>query len=290
MILERIWAREGRLLPIEKLHAPTVSVLAIMTFSMVVVASAGLALASAASLVASGAEHRYVIEIPAAQSGELPAALAAARGAPGVRSAIAVPESEMRKTLERWLGNAASSRDLPIPVLVTLDLGPSADPGAIDASVKARVPGSRMMSEGSELSPLLQSLRALQWVAVSLVLLMAVAMAAAIILAARAALDTHRSTIEIMHGIGATDSQITRLFERKIAVDAIAGAAGGAAAAAMVLLIIGASGAALAGELTASAPIEPGDLIVLALIPAAAVVVAVAVAHWTLLRALRDTL
>ena len=49
------------------------------------------------------------------------------------------------------------------------------------------------------------------------------AAAAAVVLAARGALDTHRFTIEVMHGIGATDLQITHLFQRKIAVDALAG-------------------------------------------------------------------
>ena len=39
-------------------------------------------------------------------------------------------------------------------------------------------------------------------------LLIALASAAAIILAARGALDTHRATIDVMHGIGATDQQL----------------------------------------------------------------------------------
>ena len=37
-------------------------------------------------------------------------------------------------------------------------------------------------------------------------------------LAARGALDTNRSTIDVMHGIGATDDQIARLFQRRLAL------------------------------------------------------------------------
>ena len=100
MILDRIWTPgpEARLLPAGKLHGPTVSVMAIMTFAMIVVATAGLALANAAGLVASGAENRYVVEIPAASAAELPKALGAAKAISSVRSATAIPESEMRRT------------------------------------------------------------------------------------------------------------------------------------------------------------------------------------------------
>ena len=286
-----IWSRaQARLVPIEKLHAPTVAVMAIMTFAMMVVAVAGLALANSAGLVASGVENRYVIELPAAAKGEVGRAAAAVRTVPGVRDVTPVPESEMRQTLERWLGEAASSPDLPVPALVTLELAPGTDPAVIAARLRAAVPSARFIAETAELKPLLRSIQALQWLAVSLVLLMAAATAAAIVLAARGALDTHRPTIEIMHGIGATDAQLTRLFERKIGFDAIAGAAAGAAAAAAVLLFVGGTGAAFAGELTTSTPLGSGDLLLIALIPFTAVGLAVAVAHWTLLRALRATL
>ena len=69
MILDRLWpAPEARLLPIGKLHVPTVAVMAIMSFAMIVVAAAGLAMANAAGLVASGVENRYVVVLPAASN------------------------------------------------------------------------------------------------------------------------------------------------------------------------------------------------------------------------------
>jgi cell division transport system permease protein len=292
MILDRILtsAPEARLLPAEKLHGPTVAVMAIMTFAMMIVAAAGLALANAASLVAGGVENRYVIQLPSGLGGDLPSAVAAARSTPGVRDVTPVPESELRQTLERWLGEAASSRDLPVPALVTLELEAGADSAALEARVRSQVPGARLLAEASELEPLLRSIRSLQWLALSLVALMAAATAAAIVLAARGALDTHRSTIEIMHGIGATDGQLVRLFERKIAVDAIAGALGGAAAAAAVLLLVGGGAAAIAGELTTTGLLAPLDLFFLAMVPVSAVILAVVVARLTLLRALRATL
>jgi cell division transport system permease protein len=292
VILDRIWnsAPEARLLPVEKLHGPTVSVMAIMTFAMVLVGSAGLALANAAGMVSSGVENRYVVVVPAEATPDLSRAVDAVRSLSEVRSATPVPEAEMRRTLESWLGEGASSTALPVPALITLELAPGANPAAVGARVQAQIPQARLVSETAELRPLLRSIRALQWLALSLVALMAAATAAAIVLAARGALDTHRSTIEIMHGIGATDRQLVRLFERKIAVDAIAGAFGGAAAAAVVLLVIGGGATVIAGELAASAPLGPIDLLLLTLVPILAVILAVLVARGTLLGALRATL
>jgi cell division transport system permease protein len=289
--LDRIWASgpESRLLPAEKLHGPTVALMAIMTFAMILVAAAGLALANAASSVSSAAEARYVLELPSAAAGRLPQAIAAAKSVPGVRDVTPVPESEMRRTLERWLGAEASAPDLPVPALAMVDLDPSGNPAAVAAAVAKQVPEARMSAESAQLAPLLAPVRGLQWLALSLVALMAVATAAAIILAARGALDTHRGTVEIMHRIGATDSQVTRLFQRKIAVDSVVGALVGLAGAAAVLLLLGAGVAAAAGELSAS-PLQWADAAILALVPVAAVAIAVAVAHWTLLRALRATL
>ena len=77
------------------------------------------------------------------------------------------------------------------------------------------------------------------------------------VLAARGALDTHRFTIEVMHGIGATDVQVTHLFQRKIAIDALIGSLLGGVAAALVLLGL-AAGASFAGELHRRRHARPG--------------------------------
>jgi cell division transport system permease protein len=277
---------ERRLLPGGTLRGPTPYVIAIMTFAMMVVAAAGLALAGMAGVVADAAENRFVVQLADGGGGRLESAVAAARSAPGIVAVRPVPEEEMRRTLERWLGPAGLGEDLPVPALVHLDVAPGADVSAIARQVERRVPGARLVAEEATLGPLLSSLRALQWLALMLVLLMAAATSAAVVLAARGALDTHRSTIEIMHGIGATDEQIARLFQHKIARDALVGALVGGAVAAMVLLII-AGGAAIATDLAGQPPLGLGDLLLLGLMPLAAVALATVVARLAVLGALR---
>ena len=145
------------------------------------------------------------------------------------------------------------------------------------------------MRHRDSVGPLLHSLRLLQWVAFGLVLLLSGAASAAVVLAARGALDTHRFTIEVMHGIGATDLQVTHLFQRKILIEALIGSVAGAIAAVFVLVLL-ASGAALAGELTSGATLGPLDLLILALLPFALTLLATWVARTAVLRSLRKAL
>jgi cell division transport system permease protein len=279
---------ERRLLGAARFGGPTPWVIAIMTFSIMLIAASGLALASTAALVARSIESRYALEVPGGAASLAPL-VQAVRSTAGVSSVEAVPESEMRQTLERWLGPAAQSAELPVPALINFDAAPDTRLGALQQRARAIAPGARLVAHRDSVGPLLHSLRLLQWVAFGLVVLLSIAASAAVVLAARGALDTHRFTIEVMHGIGATDLQVTHLFQRKILIDALVGSLAGAFAAAIVLLLL-ASGAALAGELTGGATLGLLDLLVLALLPFALTVLATWVARTAVLRSLRKAL
>lgn len=279
---------ERRLLGTARLRGPTPWVIAIMSFSIVIVAAAGLSLANATALVARSVESRYSVQVPGGAR-DLPRLLDAVRSAPGVTSAEAVPESEMRRTLERWLGPEARSAELPVPALVNFDLAPGGAIREVEARVKAASSAASVAPHRDSLGPLLKSLRALQWLATGLVLLLGAAAAAAVVLAARGALDTHRFTIEVMHGIGATDLQVTHLFQRKIAIDAFLGSVAGAAAAGLVLLLL-LSGAAFAGDIAGGAALTGRDWLFLLLLPLALTGIATWVARSAVLAALRQSL
>lgn len=279
---------ERRLLGGPKFGGPTPWVIAIMSFSITLIAASGLALASTAALVGRSIESRYALEVPNGGA-NLDSLVRVVRSTPGVTSVEAVPEREMRRTLERWLGPAAQSGELPVPALIDLDAPSGARLRALEQRAQAIVPGARLVAHRDSVGPLLRSLRLLQWIAFGLVLLLSIAASAAVVLAARGALDTHRFTIEVMHGIGATDLQVTHLFQRKILIDALVGSLAGAAAAALVLLLL-ASGAALAGELTGGATLGAIDLAVLASLPFALTALATWVARTAVLRSLRKAL
>ena len=276
---------ERRLLGGRGLRGATPWLIGIMSFTMLIVASAGLALANTASLVAQGTASRYSVQVPDGTG--IAGVVALVRAAPGTSSIEAVPPSEMRQTLERWLGPAGASADLPVPGLVTFDAPATLKTADLQARLAAASPGAQLIAHRDSLGPVLRSLRLLQWLSLALVLLLGAAAAAAVVLATRGALDTHRFTIEVMHGVGATDVQVTRLFQRRIAVDALTGSVAGAFLAGAVLLVI-AAGASFAGEITGGATLTAGDLLLLALLPFALTALATWVARTTVLAALRQ--
>jgi cell division transport system permease protein len=279
---------EKRLIPSSGMRGPVPLLIAIMTFVIVVVAAAGLALANTASVLKAGVENRYSIQI-ADGAAKAPAALAAARKIPGIIRVKQVAPEDLRRTLERWLGPAASEADLPMPAIIDIDLRPGIDASRVESAIESSVPGARFIAHRSSLEPLLKALQGLTLLALGLVLLIALASAAAIVLAARGALDTHRATIDVMHGIGAEDEQLVRLFVRQIAIDALSGGVAGAAAAGLVIaLIIG--GAGYATLLSGSPPLDWNDALMLALLPIAIALLATQVARSALMRALRERL
>jgi cell division transport system permease protein len=194
----------------------------------------------------------------------------------------------MRQTLEEWLGPAAQNADLPVPALVNFDVKPGTNIAAIQQRVRTVAPDAQVSAHSERVAPLLRSMTAMQWLAFGLVLMLSGSAAAAVVLAARGALDTHRFTIEVMHGVGATDVQLTELFQRKIAIDALVGSVAGAVAGAIVILLI-ASGASFAGQLTGTSLGIAGILLLL-LVPLVLTVLATWVARLTVLAALRETL
>jgi cell division transport system permease protein len=137
---------------------------------------------------------------------------------------------------------------------------------------------------------MLGTLNALTAIAGLIVLLIALATAAAVVLATRGALDTHRGTIEVLHGIGATDLQVTRLFQRKIALDALFGGISGAFVAAIVLSLVASGGLGAVGDWTEGSLLRWSDLVILATLPLFAAILATIVARSTVLAALRAQL
>ena len=276
---------ERRLLGGRGLRGATPWLIGIMCFTMVIVAAAGLALANTASLVAQGTASRYSVQVPDGTAIERVVAIV--RATPGTASVETVPPAEMRRTLERWLGPAGASADLPVPGLISFDAPPTFKASDLQTRLARVSPGAQVIAHRESLGPVLRSLRLLQWLSLALVLLLGAAAAAAVVLATRGALDTHRFTIEVMHGVGASDVQVTQLFQRRIAVDALTGSIAGAVLAGTVLLVV-AAGASFAGEITGGATLTPGDLLLLALLPFALTALATWVARTTVLTALRQ--
>ena len=290
--VRRFGAAERGLLPEGRLAGPMPWVIAIMMFLTVLAASAGLGLAGAAGRLDDQIGSRVTIQIveanPQLRDRQAAAATASLARLPGVSSVRLVPQEEIQDMLEPWLGPGGVEADLPVPALIDVDLDPAGgmDLAQLSAATVAVAPSARLDENAQWLAPLVSLIAALKWLAAGLVLLMVGATTATVFLAARAALDTHRQTIEILHLMGATDVQIARLFQRRIALDALFGGLVGFLLAGIVLFLLGQRVSALGSELLGSTAISLEIGAILLILPLFGVLLAMLVARLTILRAL----
>jgi cell division transport system permease protein len=287
----------ARLLPPARLTGPIPWVIAILIALVVIAAAGGLALrnlATAASEGLSSAVSVQVIEpnpdLRAARSSE---AVEVLTGLEGVRAVRVVPEAELIAMLEPWIGAGASSGDIPIPALIDVELHASAgkaEVARIEAALKERLPTARVDAQGDFLRPVNDALAALQWLALGLVLLVALATAAAVGLAAKNAFAAARDTVEIMHLLGASQRQINAVFLRDVLREALAGALRGAGLGVGAIWLLGLQFAQLGSGMVNGGGLMVADWLIVGAVPLAGVLLAGLTARITIALALKDML
>lgn len=272
-------------------------VIAIMMFLTVLAAAAGLALGAGVRAMGADLAGRATVQIveadQLARDGLAARVLAALRGIPDVRRATPVEQGALADQLRPWLGNEAVNRDLPLPALIDVDLTPGNSDAKVAGlrSVLGKISHkARIEPHAAFLRPLSILLASLGWLAVGLVLLMAVATAAVVVLAARAALDSHRGTIDVLHLMGATDVQIARLFQRRIALDALLGGVAGFCAAMLVIVALGGRLEATGSDILSVIDLPWAAWGLLLLLPVGGVLLAMLAARFTILRTLSRAL
>jgi cell division transport system permease protein len=287
---------ERRLLPEGRLAGPMPWVIAIMMFLTALAAAGGLAMGSAASRLGGDLGRQVTVQVivadPAQRGREASAAEQLLRHETGVTAVRRLGEAEMQALLRPWLGDAGLDRDLPLPAMIDIDLSDAGRDrlGAIGQAVKTVAPHARLDDHAGFIAPLIGLLRSLGLLAGGIVLMMAGATAAAVVLAARSALNTHRRTIDVMHMMGATDVQVARLFQRRIALDALFGAVVGLVTAIAVILLLGRRIGQIGSGLVGSIALPGTAWLLLLCLPLLAGLLALLVARITVQRALGETL
>lgn len=290
-------AHDRKLIPEGRLSGPMPWVIAIMLFLTLLVAAAGVTLADAAHKGGTDLATKVTVQIiesdPVARAAQKAAVTKSLRAIPGVSGVKPVTEGEVRNLLEPWLGAGIIDADIPVPALVDFRIDEVPD-GKILRALQRRLqnvaPNIRLDSHSSWMAPFFDLMSALVWLAVGVLVLLLIATSAVVILAVRSTLNTHRGTIEIMHMMGGTDLQAARLFQRRVALDALLGGVVGFVAAAAVILALGSRFAAVEPGLLAGASFPWYGWICLAFIPLAVMGLAMLMARWTVVSALKKML
>jgi cell division transport system permease protein len=217
--LPREKAHEAAIVPRHSISGRAlVSVIAIMTFL------ASLTLGAVMLVVAASVQRAVDI----------------ARAAPGVTEVLPYSKEESSRLLEPWLGSGAILDSLPVPRLIVVRISPDRPPdfAALRAALAAEVPGASLDDHRS----FSDRLRTMADTAIAIGLAIFGLVLAATVLsvsfATRGAVATNRSTVEVLHLIGAKDSYIAGEFQRHFLLLGLKGGAiGGGAAIALFILL-----------------------------------------------------
>jgi cell division transport system permease protein len=290
-------AHDRKLIPDGRFSGTMSWVMAIMLFLTLLAAAAAIALGNAASEgsteLASEATVQIIDPDPAMRQAQQKRVAVLLRNTPGVEMVTAIPEKQSRALLEPWLGDAVSDADIPVPALIDVAFAKppaKADLARVQQDLRRIAPGARIDSHASWMAPFVALMQTMLFVALAVFLLLLLATAATVVLSVRGALNTHRQTIEIMHMMGSTDVQAARLFQRRVALDALFGGMIGLAAAVLVLWLLGNRFAALEPGLLADAGMPLYGWLILLLIPVGVAGLAMLTARWTVLSALKKIL
>jgi cell division transport system permease protein len=208
---------------------------------------------------------------------------------PGVAAARAVPQSEVLRLLEPWLGSGNLAEDLPLPSLIAVELIPGAAVDLVDTKrrLAEAVPGAVLEDHKPWLGDLGRLAQGIEILALVTMTLVAAASILTIVFVSRSALAQHLEVIQVLSLIGARDSYIAAQLQAYSFRLATLGAAFGVALAIATVLAGNALlGRAETGLLPMAQSFSWRWLLLLLPVPAAGLI-AVLTTRATVLRQLR---
>ena len=218
-------------------------------------------------------------------------ALAVLRASPQVISAEPIPADKVAALLEPWIGTAAlsDSLELPIPRLIDVTLAPSANATAPDtillgAQLAAEIPGASLDDHGRWLDRLLSLARAIEIIAFAVLGLISLAAIAIIVFATRTGLAIHHDVIELLHLMGAQDGYVARQFQFNALWLGLKGGATGVVIAMVTLLALGSIAGKIEAGLLPPVALAPVQWAALVSVGVATVLICLITARITVLR------
>ncbi|WP_420434072.1 cell division protein FtsX [Hyphobacterium sp.] len=163
---------------------------------------------------------------------------------PGIASATPRDRAASEALLEPWFGSGGLPADLPVPLLIDVeladidilpieDMAATLEAAGIAADIDDHGRWSDAVARAGQLARLL---------AIGLLLLILGAAAAVIAFAARASLAARQDVADALHIVGATDGYVAGLFQRRFFALGLKAGLAGAGFAALIAILVAVGG------------------------------------------------
>ncbi len=269
--------------------------IAFMVFLATMAMAGALVLSVTAKRWDQGVSATLTVQIPAplARNGQervIARALKILRAEPGVMDAERISESRILALLEPWLGAVGVTGDLPLPILIDVNLKPDAgiDVAALERRLSAQVPGATADDHGVWLKRLVSLIHWVQAMALAVLGLILLVTIGTVIFTTRTGLAIHHEAIEVLHLIGAHDSYVAKQFAFRALALGIKGGVMGLALAAPTLWGVGLLADRMEAGLLPNLTLTPAHWLALAALPIFAGLIAMLTARRTVMKTLSE--
>jgi cell division transport system permease protein len=209
---------------------------------------------------------------------------------PNIVQVSVLTDTEIRALLEPWLGNNVDVELLPIPKLLDVKISPNKNFDYKELTIRlSEVSAQASINDHNLwLSRLLKFINSLKMLALTILILVALASITAIIYAAQTSLNVHKEIIKILHVMGATDKYIAINYVKQITQSSIIAGIIGTFIAIPAILVVGNMAKAIEAGIFNSVTFGIEDWFIIFMLPIATAALVAATAYITIVKTLRN--
>lgn len=276
-----------------------VLLIVLMTILAVMALAASFSLSGIAKRWTTGLENHYTVEIPATDKdgkvrdskdiqkhrGNMEAML---KSLPFVMSVTPLSNTDIHELIEPWIGDQNILDTVPVPGLLAIQVrdGSQASQDILKKKIKNVVPNAVLDSHQEWLNDVLRFTNAMKFATSVLVLIITSISITAVASAIRSRISIHKTEVELLHLMGASDSYISRQFQRYASSLAFKGAFIGTLLGGGALFVLSKLSGEMAVNLIPDFYLENSQILTFICIPFIAGLIALLTARQTVLNVL----
>ena len=206
----------------------------------------------------------------------------------GVIKVTPLPDSQLQKLIQPWLGDGVNLGNLPIPRIIDVKLAPDAniDFGKVAADLVQVSPYASLDNHKLWLNKLIKFADGLKVLAMSVLALVTAITSGAIFYTTQMSLGLHGAIIEILHIMGAKDTYIAQQYARRMAFLGLVGGVIGLLFAIPTIFFIASLARQIEGGIISEANLSFNDWIMIFSLPLFSMGIAMGTAYCTVKRTL----
>jgi cell division transport system permease protein len=218
--------------------------MAIMVYLSALAASGSLLLHTGFDDWASSLQGRITVQITGedrtdivAESLEIQETL---RRTPGIRKVRILSDDEIDALLEPWLGAGNITDDLPVPVMIDIETDENTyvNIEALEGKIKEFSDHVYLDDHAKWLSHFYKLAYTIEYTALGILIMILIATTCIVIFGTKSSMAEHKTTIEIMHLMGAQDQMIAGAYQTRFMQYGLRGGIGGLVMALITVYVI----------------------------------------------------